>query len=255
MKSVETRGLVLYTKNYREKDKLVKIFTESFGKRMFFVKNFAHSKYSSSLQNFTSSNFTGTINDVGLSFLDDVGETVMYKHISEDIFLNAHASYIISLADAAIPDNQYDSALYGFLIKCLDLLNQGFDKEIITNIFELQVLNRFGVSLNCKECAFCHSQQGPFDYSYKFNACLCKNHFDEDMRRLQLDPNVIYLVNLFQEISLDQLEKISVKEEMKQKIRLFIDGLYDEYVGIHLKSKKFLDSMKDWADVMKNGPT
>ncbi|MEG2705683.1 recombination protein O N-terminal domain-containing protein, partial [Lactococcus sp.] len=40
MKSVETRGLVLYTKNYREKDKLVKIFTESFGKRMFFVKNF-----------------------------------------------------------------------------------------------------------------------------------------------------------------------------------------------------------------------
>ena len=159
MKSVETRGLVLYTKNYREKDKLVKIFTESFGKRMFFVKNFAHSKYSSSLQNFTSSNFTGTINDVGLSFLDDVGETVMYKHISEDIFLNAHASYIISLADAAIPDNQYDPALYGFLIKCLDLLNQGFDKEIITNIFELQVLNRFGVSLNCKECAFCHSQQ------------------------------------------------------------------------------------------------
>ena len=72
---------------------------------------------------------------------------------------------------------------------------------------------------------------------------------------MQLDPNVIYLVNLFQEISLDQLEKISVKEEMKQKIRLFIDGLYDEYVGIHLKSKKFLDSMKDWADVMKNGPT
>ncbi|WP_285011566.1 DNA repair protein RecO [Lactococcus formosensis] len=251
MKSVETRGLVLYTKNYREKDKLVKIFTESFGKRMFFVKNFARSKYASSLQNFTSASLMGTINDEGFSFLDDVSDTITYKHISEDIFLNAHASYIISLADAAIPDNQYDSSLYAFLIKCLDLLDEGFDKEIVTNIFELQVLSRFGVSLNCAECAFCHSKQGPFDYSYKFNACLCKNHFDEDMRRLHLDPNVLYLVNLFQEISLDQLEKISVKGEMKQKIRLFIDGIYDEYVGIHLKSKKFLDGMKDWADIMK----
>ena len=109
MKSVETRGLVLYTKNYREKDKLVKIFTESFGKRMFFVKNFARSKYASSLQNFTAASLMGTINDEGFSFLDDVSDAVTYKHISEDIFLNAHASYIISLADAAIPDNQYDS--------------------------------------------------------------------------------------------------------------------------------------------------
>lgn len=38
MRDAETQGLVLYSRNYKEKDKLVKIFTESFGKRMFFVK-------------------------------------------------------------------------------------------------------------------------------------------------------------------------------------------------------------------------
>jgi len=71
------------------------------------------------------------------------------------------------------------------------------------------------------------------------------------LRRSHLDPNVIYLINLFQEISLDELKKISIKAEMKAKIRQFIDGLYDEYVGIHLKSKKFLDGMSGWADIMK----
>ena len=45
--------------------------------------------------------------------------------------------------------------------------------------------------------------------------------------------------------------KLGGKEEMKAKIRQFIDGLYDEYVGIHLKSKKFLDGMSGWADIMK----
>lgn len=251
LRNVESRGLVLYSQNYKEKDKLVKIFTESFGKRMFFVKNFARSRYASSLQPFSNGNFKMTVNDEGFSFIDDASEMTVYKQIEEDIFLNAHASYLMSLADAAIADNHYDPALYAFLVKALELLDQGFDKEIITNIFELQVLSRFGVSLNFSECVFCHTKQGPFDFSYQFSACLCSNHFSEDLRRSHLDPNVLYLVNLFQEISLDQLEKISVKDEMKQKIRQFIDGLYDEYVGIHLKTKKFLDGMGDWADIMK----
>jgi DNA repair protein RecO (recombination protein O) len=38
MKNVETRGLVLFSRHYREQDKLVKIFTERFGKRMFCEK-------------------------------------------------------------------------------------------------------------------------------------------------------------------------------------------------------------------------
>ena len=89
------------------------------------------------------------------------------------------------------------------------------------------------------------------EFYSKFSGCLCPQHFDEDLRRSHLDPNVIYLVNLFQEISLDELKKISIKADMKLKIRQFIDGLYDEYVGIHLKSKKFLDGMSGWADIMK----
>ncbi|MFC4651673.1 DNA repair protein RecO [Lactococcus nasutitermitis] len=251
MRNAETYGLVLYSQNYRENDKLVKIFTESFGKRMFFVKNFSQSKFASSLQNFSSVNLNATINDTGLNFIEDVSDTTTYKHISEDIFLNAHASYLMSLADAAIVDNQYDPALYAFLRKSLELLDKDFDKEIITNIFEIQLLNRFGVSLNFTECAFCHTTTGPFDFSYKFNACLCQQHFNEDLRRSHLDPNVIYLAHLFQDISLDELQKISIKPEMKQKIRQFIDGIYDEYVGIHLKAKKFLDGMSNWADIMK----
>ena len=33
--SIETRGIVLYNREFREDDKLVKIFTEKSGKRMF----------------------------------------------------------------------------------------------------------------------------------------------------------------------------------------------------------------------------
>ena len=44
LKSITSKGLVLYNRNFRENDKLVKIFTEQAGKRMFFVKHARNSK-------------------------------------------------------------------------------------------------------------------------------------------------------------------------------------------------------------------
>lgn len=35
IQSITSQGLVLYNRNFREDDKLVKIFTEQVGKRMF----------------------------------------------------------------------------------------------------------------------------------------------------------------------------------------------------------------------------
>ena len=55
----------------------------------------------------------------------------------------AYASYVAALADASIQDNQPDPALFAFLQKTLDLMNQGLDYEVLTNIFEIQILSRF----------------------------------------------------------------------------------------------------------------
>ena len=47
-----------------------------------------------------------------------------------------------------------------------------------------------------------------------------------------------YLLNQFQSIDFDTLETISLKSEIKQELRKFMDQIYEEYVGIHLKSKE-----------------
>lgn len=252
MRDVETRGLVLYSQNHKEKDKLVKIFTESFGKRMFFVKNASKSRLTASLQNFTSLDLSATINDEGFSFINDIGDVDVFRYLREDIFANAYASYVVSLADAAVADNTYDPQLYEFLIKTLELLNEKIDKEILTNIFELQILSRFGASLNLTECVICSRRDLPMDFSFSYGGCLCSEHFSRDPRRLHLDPNILYLAGQFMEISIETLEKISVSNDKKKQLRSFIDALYDEYVGIQTKAKKFLDGMEDWSDLIKN---
>jgi DNA repair protein RecO (recombination protein O) len=252
MEHAETRGLVLYSHPYKERDRLIKIYTDTFGKRQFFVKNAAKSRFAASLQSFTSARLSVTINDSGFSFINDVSEIKHFQHILDDIFVNAHAGYVVSLADIALDDGEHDIGLFNFLIQVLTQMEAGKDAAVLTNIFELQILSRFGTGLNLAECAICGRQDLPMDYSFVYNGCLCWDHFAKDPRRLHVAPNVIYLANQFLNISLDSLEKISVGTEMKRQLRAFIDQLYDEYVGVETKAKKFLAHLDDWAGIMRS---
>ena len=131
-------------------------------------------------------------------------------------------------------------------------MNQGLDYEVLTNIFEIQILSRFGVSLNFYDCVFCHRTGLPFDFSFQYGGVLCPEHYHKDVHRSHLNPNIPFLLNQFQAVQFSELETISLKPEIKRQIRDFIDQLYDEYVGIHLKSKKFIDSLGDWGSILQD---
>ena len=251
MQTKETRGLVLYNRQFREDDKLVKIFTETSGKHMFFVRHATNSKLSSVIQPLILANFILKINNHGLSYIEDYKGVSLFKEINADIYKLAYATYLVSLADAAISDAVYDAPLFAFLIKTLELMDEGLDYEILTNIFEIQILDRFGVQLNFHDCVFCHRVGLAFDFSHRYSGLLCPEHYEKDLYRSHLDPNVPYLLNQFQTLHFDSLKTISVKPGMKQKLRKFIDEVYEDYIGLRLKSKKFIDDLDHWGQVMK----
>lgn len=252
MRRVETRGIVLYNRNFREDDKLVKIFTEDAGKRMFFVRHASQSKLAACIQPLVLADFILKVNpEEGLSYIEDYHHVQPFRTINEDIFRLSYATYVLALADACLQDKVEDKPLFDFVVRTLELMEAGLDDGVLTNIFEMQVLQRFGVSLNLHECAFCHRVGLPFDFSYRFSGVLCPEHYDRDERRSHCDPNVLYLLDQFQSVSFADLERIAISENMKGKIRQFIDQLYEEYVGIHLKPKKFIDDLSKWGQVMK----
>ncbi|MFM1545273.1 DNA repair protein RecO [Streptococcus mutans] len=251
MQTKETRGLVLYNRPFREDDNLVKIFTETSGKHMFFVRHATNSKLSFVIQPLILADFILKINNHGLSYIEDYKGVSLFKEINADIYKLAYATYLVSLADAAISDAVYDAPLFAFLIKTLELMDEGLDYEILTNIFEIQILDRFGVQLNFHDCVFCHRVGLAFDFSHRYSGLLCPEHYEKDLYRSHLDPNVPYLLNQFQTLHFDSLKTISVKPDMKQKLRKFIDEVYEDYIGLRLKSKKFIDDLDHWGQVMK----
>lgn len=165
IQSITSQGLVLYNRNFREDDKLVKIFTEQAGKRMFFVKHAGQSKLAPVIQPLVLARFLLRINDDGLSYIEDYHEVMTFPKINSDLFVMAYATYVAALADASLQDNQQDAPLFAFLRKTLELMEAGIDYQVLTNIFEIQILTRFGISLNFNECAFCHRVGQAFDFS------------------------------------------------------------------------------------------
>lgn len=246
----EFSGIVLSIRKHKEKDALIKIFTLEFGKKMFFIRNYnkSNSPMKSALLPFTHASYIGSINESGLSFIQDYKEAETFSAIQKDIYRNAYATYLANLADAAIEDSIPNSHIFQLLLSCYQSISNGFDAEMITNIFEVNMLKYFGVYPELEACRICGSKQEPFDYSAKYSGVLCQNHFSEDPNRLHIAPAAIYFSRMFLKISPDQVSSIKLKPENKEAIRSFIDFFYDEYVGMKLKSKSYIDQMYQWEN-------
>ncbi|CZQ79867.1 DNA repair protein RecO [Trichococcus ilyis] len=244
----EFEGIVLSIRKHREKDALVKIFTRNHGKRMFFVKNIKNPNHSlkAALLPFTKATYLGRIKDDGLSFLQDSREITHFSKMQTDIHLNAYATYLNNLADAAINDAIQAVDLYDLLEESLVAMQNGLDPEVIVNIFEMRALQYFGAAPQLQSCVICRSQQEPFDFSVKYSGVLCQRHFGEDPRRSHANPAAVHFARIFQLVTPKQVGNIRIKPETKKAIRTFIDELYEEYVGIRLKSKSFIDQMYAW---------
>ncbi|MGX7394601.1 DNA repair protein RecO [Carnobacterium mobile] len=248
----ETEGIVISVRNYRENDRLVKIFTSQYGKRMFFIKGSRkpNNKLKTAILPFTNATYIADIRETGLCFIRDAKDLIHLNHLHTDIFLNAYATYVLNLADVALEDGVPDPTLFHTIQQILNEIDEGTDPEILVNIFEVQLLPYFGVAPEWRGCRVCGKTTGPFDYSGSYGGLLCQNHWDLDQHRYHASPRAIHFLRLFSVISMDQLGTISLKPETKREIRTVLDLIYDESVGIKLKSKRFIDQMYNWGNLL-----
>ena len=240
-------GILLYRKNFKENDMLVKFLTAEAGKKMFFIRGARKRgfKMMADILPFTYGTYSGKINAENLSYIYSGLDTDHYENISEDIFLNAYATYIMSLVDVAFPDSTPIPHWFNQLFAALRLIDNGVDPEVITNICEIQLLGDFGVQPELRGCAICGRTDLNFDYSEAYGGLICQNHFHLDANRLHLDQKTIYYLRRFSIIDLNKLGNVNVNDNTKQNLRMLLDKIYSDSVGIHLKSKSFLDQMND----------
>lgn len=244
----EFNGLVLARHNYRESDMLVKLMTDRFGKKMFMLHRARKPGFrmAAGFLPFTVGTYVGSINDNGLSFMTTVKDASQFQTISQDIELNAYATYLLSLIDEAFPDGEPIPRWYNQAQTSLKLIDDGLDPAVVTNITEVQLLQAFGVQPEWRGCVIDGRSDLPLDYSEQYGGVLCRDHWHLDNYRFHVSPKAMYLLRWFSVVDLSQLHSIQVSEATKKDLRRVLDRIYQDTVGVVPKAKRFLDQMHKW---------
>lgn len=239
------RAIVLFTRPYKEQDGLVKLFTREFGTRMFFIKGFQSSNHplKKFLIPFTENEYWGTINQQGFSFLKESQRLQLFRSIQTDPFKQAHAAYLSQLVDASIEDNDLDATLYDFFLQGLMMMEQLTEVRPIQWIFQMQLLQRFGVSIPWMHCSYCGEQTLPMDFSMRIPGMLCAKHLINDPHRMQISARVVALLQTFSQMNLSQVGKIELSETTYQEMATFLSQVYHDLVGLRLKSESYLHQL------------
>lgn len=251
--TTDFRGIIMFRRDYRERDLLVKILTDKIGPAMFFVKGAKKRGFrlAADILPFTHGEYIGSLTDNGLSFINTASDTSQYRSIASDISKNAYATYILALVDSAFQDGQGIGGWFNQVAAALDLINSGLDEQVIANVIETQLLVRFGVALTWDRCVICGRDDLPLDFSEQYGGMLCRNHWHLDERRLHLDQRTVYYLQRFSTLNLQKLNSIKINSTTKRRLQFVLDSLYDNEVGLNLKSKKFIRQMGQWEEKLK----
>ena len=251
--TTDFRGIIMFRRDYRERDLLVKILTDKIGPAMFFIKGAKKRGFrmTADILPFTHGTYIGSLANDGLSFINTASETYQYRTIASDISKNAYATYVLALVDSAFQDGQGIGGWFNQVAAALDLINKGLDEQIITNVIETRLLVRFGVAPTWDRCVVCGRDDIPLDFSEKYGGMLCKNHWHLDERRMHLDQRTVYYLQRFAVLNLQKLNSININPATKKRLQFVLDSLYDDEVGLNLKSKRFIRQMSQWEDKLK----
>ena len=244
--TTDFRGIIMFRRDYRERDLLVKILTDKIGPAMFFVKGAKKRGFrlAADILPFIHGEYIGSLTDNGLSFINTASDTSQYRSIASDISKNAYATYILALVDSAFQDGQGIGDWFNQVAAALDLINSGLDEQVIANVIETQLLVRFGVAPTWDRCVICGRDDLPLDFSEQYGGMLCRNHWHLDERRLHLDQRTVYYLQRFSTLNLQKLNSIKINSTTKRRLQFVLDSLYDNEVGLNLKSKKFIKNLQ-----------
>lgn len=237
-------GIVIRSIDYGETNKIITIYTRELGKVGVMARGAKkpNSRLTSITQLFTYGTFMFQRSN-GLGSLQQ-GEIIhSLRGIREDIFLTAYASYISELLDKSTENTERNPYLFELLKQTLIYLDDEVDPDILVNIFEMKMLSVLGLNPQLDSCTVCGNKDGNFHFSIREGGFICHLCYQKDPYRLPISPMTVKLLRLFYYFDLNRLGNISVKPETKKELKNVIQAYYQEFSGLTIKSKRFLDQL------------
>ena len=235
-------GIIVSVNDFKESSKILNIFTKEYGVIGVIAKGCKSIKSTlrSVTDRLTYGYFYMNYREDKLSVLSSVDVINPFKNIKKDIECISYASYILDLATQVYKQNN-SSDIYKLLIDSLIKINELYDPMVITNILELKYLDYLGVMPVLDRCSVCGSEKSIATLSSSRGCYICNNCLKNDR---MVSAKTIKLIRMFYYVDISKIEKLDISELCKNEINTFLNEYYENYTGLYLKSKNFINNIK-----------
>lgn len=234
----EFEGIILSETPYSESSKILNVLTKDEGIIGIMAKGAKRmkSKLRSSTQKFTIGIFNVYYHEGKLSTLISADITNSLPNIKTDIVKIGYLTYICDLAYQTAKQNNSKN-IYKLLISSIEKIEEGLDPLIITNIFELKMLDYLGVGIDLDSCIKCGNKNNIITINGDEGGYICKDcHTNE----IIYDIKTIKMFRLYYYVEIDSIKDLKISKEVVNNINTILTEYYDRYTGLYLKSKDFL---------------
>ena len=186
---------------------------------------------------YTYGNFIIKYNENKLSILKEASFINELINIKNDLLLISYLSYLVELTNQVIKQTTNYNELYKIFISTILKLNDKLNPKVLTNIYELKVLDYLGVGINFNCCAKCGSTKNIVTIDGDIGGYVCSNCYTNEYI---YDDKTIKMLRMYYLIDINSISDLKISDSVVNNIDRFIDTYYDRYTGLYLTSKKFL---------------
>lgn len=239
MKIVDMKGIILSEVNYSDSSKILNVLTEEYGLISILSKGCRNLK--SKLRGTSRKLLYGTFHfyyrENGVSTISSIDVINAYPKIMTDLASLCYASFILDLTYQVVRQSEAKEIM-SLLINALDKIEQGLNKETITNIIQLKYLTYLGVEPILDGCVSCGDKTNIVGLDATLGGFVCANCYQN---RGYNSSKAIKLIRMYSLLDISKITKIEVADETNLEIYKFLEEYYDRYTGIYLKSRKMLN--------------
>jgi len=244
---IRVEGIVLRAVDYGEGNRILSVLTKQAGKLSMMARGAkkVKSRFSAVSQPFTYGEFVifrsspqsmGTINSSEL--------IRSHQRLREELVLSAYAAYLAEMTNRLVEDGERIEGLFEQLLAAFQALEDGKDAEVITNIYEMNMLAIAGFMPKLDACVMCGSGSAELiAWSVEHGGAVCRSCRFRDPQAMEAGEKVLKLLRLFQQVDLRRIGNINISAANKALVSRLIRTYMDGQLHVRWKSRDFLDQL------------
>lgn len=248
-----SRGVVLGNRNLGEADKIVKFFTERYGKINGVIKGARKIKNRNS-GDIQPLNLVNLIyfdrENKGLVNINSCEIIISFHKIREDFERLNRGLYLIELIDLVLKERQKNKHIFDLITHIISSIEASRLEKIDTllRVFEIRTLSLIGYRPRLDKCVKCNhlvQKRDSFKFSSLSGGILCNRCSKDSQDVLKITPGVLNFIKKAMVVDLERVTRLKLNFELNRELSRLMNTYIETHLGKSPKTYKFLDQLSD----------